>query len=869
MDEYNINNIEKINSINFININNEKASPAITAPLFNKINYLKSLNKINSYSTKKTKKIYNNNNNRNILLNDDIIDEQIKKNNYIPRYNDDEISNDYYEMNRTNISDLKINSKIYQGLQKKNKNLISNNNLKNNNNDFINQSLVNSVKKLKINNENNNYNKLLFKKFNTKANLNNNNQMIVSMNNPNKKMYNNKTMFYQKNNNNHHHQNMNSFTDYSMDENYSSQNNKFIVYIKKINDFKKANKQLLEKLNMLTNNLKLKSNEIQNLQQKNQALQNELYLIKVNKEQGKNSMNINNNEELKKILMQKNKIINDVSQKMKIMKKEMDDKITKNSNLSQILTKKNLELVSHQKELIEKDKKIEELNFELNNQRLILDKKNAELKKINSELKNDNIEKEKTIENLSIKINNLEIDLKGVKNNEKEYFFKNKKNQEIIEQKEKQIQQLNEQISLLNIYKQKDIINKDSKYKESDMLLRKIEDLTNENNKLSKYINTLNSKNLALSPDNYTIIANKYHEKLIWYLLQKKTALVDSKKYSNDYNNYIWVKGTEIKKEDLTKYNKFEDEKNNLAELTKCIIDKQNKLKIKEEKINELDLMNQKLSSQLHNKTANIKGNNNNIFSGKQGKDNSNFANSFNTEAADNEKYKNLIEKLNDSNKRNLHLHKQVVILKEKLNEKDNLEKKFPQDMKDIDPHLIDSGFLDDDSFENKEIEINYLFNKEEKIDIENNININNEQNKNKITIENPNTNINTNNKSNSDELNKAIDLNNSKKDDPFKESERKVDEFLAKGAGDEDDFDEVKIINKQMNFLKEEIKDYREKNKNLGKEIKELFSKIKCNDKNRKHIVQICQILGFQPNIIDQIITNKFKIDKEKGSNK
>ena len=46
------------------------------------------------------------------------------------------------------------------------------------------------------------------------------------------------------------------------------------------------------------------------------------------------------------------------------------------------------------------------------------------------------------------------------------------------------------------------------------------------------------------------------------------------------------------------------------------------------------------------------------------------------------------------------------------------------------------------------------------------------------------------------------MNLNNSK-DDPFKQSEQKVDEFLAKGAGEEDDFDEVKMINKQMNFWK------------------------------------------------------------------
>ena len=106
------------------------------------------------------------------------------------------------------------------------------------------------------------------------------------------------------------------------------------------------------------------------------------------------------------------------------------------------------------------------------------------------------------------------------------------------------------------------------------------------------------------------------------------------------------------------------------------------------------------------------------------------------------------------------------------------------------------------------------------------------------------------------------MNLNNSK-DDPFKQSEQKVDEFLAKGAGEEDDFDEVKMINKQMNFLKEEIKDYREKIKKLQNEIKELFRKIKCTDKNRKNIVQICQILSFPSTLIDQIVSNKYKKDK------
>ena len=132
--------------------------------------------------------------------------------------------------------------------------------------------------------------------------------------------------------------------------------------------------------------------------------------------------------------------------------------------------------------------------------------------------------------------------------------------------------------------------------------------------------------------------------------------------------------------------------------------------------------------------------------------------------------------------------------------------------------------------------------------------NENNDDNNKEIEIMDLNDNLSKNEEFKSNKL--------SSKEDPFKESEKKVDEFLMKGAGDEDDFDEVKIITKQMNFLKAEIKENREKNKKLGNEIKDLFSKIKCNDKNRKNIVQICQLLGFSPQIVDQIISNK-KIKK------
>ena len=77
---------------------------------------------MNSNSTKKTKKMIHNN--KNLFLNENIIEHKMKNNNYNQRYNNDEILDDLYEMNRTNISDIKINSKMYQGLQK-NSNIIT------------------------------------------------------------------------------------------------------------------------------------------------------------------------------------------------------------------------------------------------------------------------------------------------------------------------------------------------------------------------------------------------------------------------------------------------------------------------------------------------------------------------------------------------------------------------------------------------------------------------------------------------------------------------------------------------------------------------------------------------------------------------
>ena len=690
--------------------------------------------------------------------------------------------------------------------------------------------------------------------------------------------------------------------------------------------------------------------------------------------------NINRSDEMalksdddnnKKIIQQKDGQIKALYQKIKKMKKNIELMSLKSSNLSKLLTKKNIDLITYQKNEIELEKKIENLtsllykqNSPITNENIkesfkkesinanIRQSKENELLKneiqskasLIKELNEENEEKTKQIEDLSKKINDLEIDIKDIKYEEKQNFFDIKNYKEILskneeekksmilklkkyeEEKNKLINDINNKnkennnnkniIIELNddikkykteIEQKNNEINKcksdnqelikqirgSSKEKETDLFIKKIEELSNQNRNLLEQINNITDKyqkqkkiltetkkelenmrevsksllekekakaiendiNSHINPNTYSIITNKKYKKLVWYLMLKKSN-ENSKEDENNYNNYQWVSNLVLKNEDLKKYNNFEDENDKNKELKEYAFNLQKKLENKEEFINKLDYQNKKLTNQLHNKTANLKGNS---ILAKNSKD-VNLSNSLNNMES---KYKNILEKLNQSNQREKHLHNQINILKEKLNEQNNLENTFPHDIKNIEPNHQDSGFLDDDFDENRNgHEIQNVLNKEIK---DNNANNNknqgigkNENEKNYINI-NDNGNIKKLNikemLNNEGELNKSIKSSNN---DPFKESEKLVDEFLMKGAGEEDDFDEIKMISKQMNFLKDEIKENREKYKKLGNEVKNLFSIIKCNDKNRKSIVQICQLLGFKPELINQFISNK-----------
>ena len=996
MDEYNINNIQKINSINFINISEDKM-PSRSQKPFYKLKHMEYLNPINnlenSYTLQKGKYSQRNLskktplNKKYIIGTDniqnspyskpDIVFNDLNDNNlpvssvslYKPQKN---LSvQQKYQTNRLNYSHQKINPSL-DNIYNNNFN-ISNNYLNNfNNNTFSNNSSSDYPKNEELNQRNNNMlyeNKINEYKKQSKILLNKLNFYIKDSKFKSKEIFD----LQQKNKNlqnelNKYNVNRQIINEKNINNNNNDSNLQAITYKSKIMN---KNFQNINKNNYRTNNNKLEtSQEIKNIKQKNILLNSkELYNAdKKKKSNVKMQKNTSNNEDnnLKQYLEVKENEIKLLYQKMQKMKKDIELLTLKNSKLSKMLTKKNFDLIGYQKNEIDREKKIEQLtsllsqqsfnnkslpnnnnyfnNLDSNDKNLNEDieeinllkneikSKNTKIKELNEE----NDEKDKQINELVKKLNDLEIDLKGTKSTERQYFFEIKKYRNDLLIKDEEIKKLTKKIKLYEeekndltnninnkekvfnmnkniiselknelennkkIIEQKDLENKklinnneellieiknskknNNQNKEDDILLKRIQELSLENNKLLDQINTVNLKcqgrkkllseknkeieNMKneeknnLDPATSTIIANKHYKKLVWYLLYKKPNNDKTENDENNYKNYFWVSSSTLKNEDLKKFNKFEDDNDKNNEMQELVIDLHKKLEQKEENISKLDYQNKKLAKELLNKTANLKGN---IVLNKNSKEI--FSNSFNNnKTLENEiKYKNILEKLNHSSQREKHLNNQITLLKEKLNEKNNLETNFPHDMRNIDPHLHDSGFLDDDSEDNKNIDIDNLISGEvfsNKNNQENDTNTNeiknNEINNNEINDEN-NVKIEKMDMNDNEELYKSNKTPS--KEDPFKESERKVDEFLMKGAGDEDDYDEVKIITKQMNFLKDEIKDYREKNKNLSSEIKDLFLKIKCNDKNRKNIVQICQLLGFQPQLVDQIISNK-----------
>ena len=392
-----------------------------------------------------------------------------------------------------------------------------------------------------------------------------------------------------------------------------------------------------------------------------------------------------------------------------------------------------------------------------------------------------------------------------------------------------------------------------TKYESQEQNLINKETELNNMKEISKAMIEKEKKKLEeeqnIDPSNVTIITSKNHKKLTWYLIYKynKNNIKNKsqKPDENNYSNYIWVTGNIIRRDKLKKFNNFEDDEKQIMEMRQYVLDLQKKLEKKEESINKLDYKNKKLNEQIQNKTAGIKGGDfvlSRISDTDKNKIKNNFANSISSnDGGINEvdKFKKILEQLNDSNKRELILHNEIKELKTKLKKKEEFESGIPQDLKNIDNRSIDSGFLDED-FKQSHNEGVFNFIKES----QNQNQINNNKNK-EIII--------------SSVRSEQENVNNYKNDTfNYKEAEKKADEFLREGLGEDSEFNEFKQMQKQMTFIKTQLKESIKKYEQLSDQVKELLKNIKVEIKIKPQISQICQILGYSPNTTSRIIANK-----------
>jgi len=281
----------------------------------------------------------------------------------------------------------------------------------------------------------------------------------------------------------------------------------------------------------------------------------------------------------------------------------------------------------------------------------------------------------------------------------------------------------------------------------------------------------------------------------------------------------------------LNRFNKFEDDDTKINDLYTYIQKMQSQLEQKEEEISKKDYVNKKLNNQLQNKTANIKQEPfllNKVFneqnSHRMNKSNSNqlfpnIKNNANSDVIspgqDVEKYKNLLEQINDYREREIKYQNLIIKLKAQLKSKDDLQSGM-NNINDI-SHHFDSNFIEDEKDDKKVIDL-------------------------------------------------LSDIKQKGTNPENKEGNKKEEEnflgILNDVPGNESDLDEVKGLKNFIDYLKKDNKEKEKIINGLIEQIKDLIKDLKWNKKNNQRVTNILTILGYTPEII------KIPIDKKKEYN-
>ena len=670
-------------------------------------------------------------------------------------------------------------------------------------------------------------------------------------------------------------------------------------YNTKIDEYLKNIKTLTETLNKIEQEKKDMQKQINILNKENKKLTEEKN-EKEEEETMKQIESINENEKNKEEIILLKQQIETLKEKLEIKNKDIKDinldlenKITAlNSEIikyKENIAKKEIEIKNMKEENDDNLLKMEELAHKINDNEINIKGINIE----NKELKDNIKSKEKEIENLKNDTLSLNGTIEKLKNEISNLTQINLKKEDKIKIFDE------EKNNLVNNFFEKEKEFEENKLRITD-LEQTIEKLTGEKNELNKENETLKNKNSEITNENHKLnLFLKESEDNLKIAEEKYNSLKNEKSLNNknDIENLI-EKNNNIIKEKINLENeikKMKSEHKNILEemlLSKSELELKYSETLKEneklqEKIKQLSILQDNLEEQLN--TLNIKYKENKKTLEKNEKELSDMKDASQAILM---KQKNQLEK-------------EVIIDKEKckiigdkiynnlkwyliydINGKENDYENYRWVNGTIikDEQLSNYNKYPTDSEKIKELQ-DYIMNLQKKLEAkEESLNKLDYKNKKLIreihnktagakTIKNPlGKGISSDIKNTSTDItikndNIFAQLNKGKKNTIENEeqetnliSQKKVDEFLTTNAGEEEDFDEVKQILKQMNFLKKELKEVKNFNQQLIEQVKELIKNTKCDNKNKLQISQLCQLLNFSPTTTNRILTNNKK---------
>ena len=632
-----------------------------------------------------------------------------------------------------------------------------------------------------------------------------------------------------------------------------------------IKQFEEKNNLLKKKLNDYMINIKTLKDENTNLKNNLNKRIAELNEYKIKYDEEKN-MDTEDKKIKMDLIMRDNK---ELKEKIDTIEKEKINNERKIDELNEDIENLNEGNENYKKKINEKDNLIDKLNNDINN--LKESQKNLEEEKLNLKQKIEEIKKE--LENLQIQNKELTNDKNELMkkiitiedNSKKEINEIKTLNTELMEQLKKSKITEEKENHMDNIEINNNEMN--GLKKENEVLQKRVIQMNNLIEELNTQINELNLKyssikkeytNLKdasqailekqkkemeqkdkiekISPETHYIITKKTYNKLTWYLISIINPSDKSHTKNSGYENYKWVTELNLPKSQLSKYNKFEDDETKINDLYSYIKKIQNKSKEKDEQINKKNYENERLNNQLQNKSSNIKvgklflskvlsadkSNNNNLNNNNSNQNTlKNNANSYlSGNIGDVEKYKNLLDQINDLEADQKKYISKISKLESELKYKENLQ----SGMKNIKDIPFDSDFMGDDFEDNKQV-----------IDLIKNENV-------------------------------------TKKKEKIKE---KDDEnflnILNDVPGEESDLDEVKGLKNLVTYLKTVIKDKDKIINDLLEQIQEIIKQLKWTVKNNKIVTQIFTILGYTPEVIKIVTENKkgfnfdFKLELKK----